>query len=561
MLGFDPFDLHHQQLRQIIRVRSDIETKKLLADGPASSSRCRASRAASGTTELSTGDGQWAQLEWPSMTQNARKIVIIGAGIAGLCAAVYARRCGYEVELLEQHDSPGGLATSWKRGDYTFETCLHWLLGSNPDGTLHAQWQEVCDIDRLSFVYAQEYLRLENEHGGTLSIYTDVDRLERELLTAAPEDESEIHHLADAVRQLGDLPMPGLDEGWPQKALSLVHILPDLPLLWRLSHISVEDYGQRFNHPLLRRFFGAGAMGHLSVLALIISLGWMSTGNAGYAIGGAQALIRLIVERLTALGGRVRYGAKVEKILVEDDAAVGVQLAGGETVQADWVLSAADGHATIYEMLGGKYRDKAVDAAYDSFETFPSYLQVSLGVARDLSDQPGYVTRVLDEPLEIDPQTALPDVSFRFFHFDPTFAPKGKTAVTCFLPTHNFSYWADLRERDPHTYQAEKHRVAEAVIGILERRTPGITADIEVTDISTPASVIRFTGNWKGSMEGWLMTPDTGFKSLPLTLPGLHQFLRAGQWVQPGGGLPTGLMTVRSAIQAMCQQDHVLFSV
>jgi phytoene dehydrogenase-like protein len=63
-----------------------------------------------------------------------------------------ARVRGYEVELLEHHDSPGGLATSWKRGDYTFETCLHWLLGSNPDGTLHSQWQDVCDIvDREVF--------------------------------------------------------------------------------------------------------------------------------------------------------------------------------------------------------------------------------------------------------------------------------------------------------------------------------------------------------------------------------------------------------------------------
>jgi phytoene dehydrogenase-like protein len=495
------------------------------------------------------------------MTSRGRKIVIVGGGVAGLCAAVYARKCGYEVELLEQHDGPGGLATSWKRGDYTFETCLHWLLGSKSDGALHARWREVCDIDSLGFVYAQEYLRLEDEHGGCLSIYTDVDRLERELLEAAPEDETEIRHLVGAIRQLGDLRMPGLDEGWEQKALGLVRIMPDLPLLWRLSHISVEEYGQRFSHPLLRRFFGAGALGRLSVLALIISLGWMSTGNAGYAIGGARALIKLIVERLTTLGGRVRYGAKVEKILVEDDAAVGVQLAGGEIVKADWVLSAADGHATIHEMLGGKYRDEAVDAAFDGLETFPSYLQVSLGVARDLSDQPGYVTRVLDEPLEIDPQTALPDVSFRLFHFDPTFAPKGKTAVTCFLPTHNFSYWTDLREHDPHAYQAEKHRVAEAVIAILERRMPGIKADIEVTDISTPASVIRFTGNWKGSMEGWLMTPGSGFKSLPLTLPGLRQFLRAGQWVHPGGGLPTGLMTARAAIQAMCRQDQVSFSV
>ncbi|WP_177198485.1 hypothetical protein [Novosphingobium sp. CF614] len=58
-------------------------------------------------------------------------------------------------------------------------------------------------------------------------------------------------------------------------------------------------------------------------------------------------------------------------------------------------------------------------------------------------------------------------------------------------------------------------------------------------------------------MEGWLVTPDTGFKSLPLTLPGLGRFLRAGEWVQPGGGLPTSLMTACAAIRAMCHQDCV----
>jgi len=47
------------------------------------------------------------------MTRNSRRVVVIGAGIAGLCAAVYARRCGYKVDVLEQHDRPGGLATSF----------------------------------------------------------------------------------------------------------------------------------------------------------------------------------------------------------------------------------------------------------------------------------------------------------------------------------------------------------------------------------------------------------------------------------------------------------------
>jgi phytoene dehydrogenase-like protein len=292
-------------------------------------------------------------------------------------------------------------------------------------------------------------------------------------------------------------------------------------------------------------------------------MAWMSEHDAGYAIGGSQAIIRLIVDNLRNLGGQLRLGTKVERILVEHNAkgnaAIGVQLAGGETIAADWVISAADGHATIYELLGGKYRDKVTDKIYATLKPFSSYLQVSLGVARDLLQQAGYVTRLLDTPLLVDPGTELSQVSFRFFHYDPTFAPPGKTAVTCFLPTRNFEFWTGLQQRDPARYQAEKHRVAEAVIGILEKAIPNIRQATEVIDVSTPATVIRYTGNWKGSMEGWLPTPSTGFTPLPRTLPGLRRFLMVGQWVLPGGGLPIGLMTARSAIQSVCKQDGVEF--
>jgi len=44
------------------------------------------------------------------------------------------------------------------------------------------------------------------------------------------------------------------------------------------------------------------------------------------------------------------------------------------------------------------------------------------------------------------------------------------------------------------------------------------------------------------------------------TLPGLGRFLMVGQWVQPGGGLPTGLMTARAAIQSICRRDRVAFA-
>ncbi|MBX3501171.1 MAG: NAD(P)/FAD-dependent oxidoreductase [Alphaproteobacteria bacterium] len=495
------------------------------------------------------------------MAQGTRRIVIVGGGIAGLCAAVYARKCGYDVELVEQHNSVGGLAASWRRGDYTFETCMHWLVGSNPNGTLHAQWREVCDFERLRFVDHEEFVRLEDEHGASLRIYTDVDRLEAELLRVAPQDEGEIRRFVDAVRHLVNVPMPPIGEPWPAMLVGFMKVLPELPLLWRLAHLSTETYARRYKHSLLRRFFEGGATGRLSLLALVISLAWMSARNAGYAIGGSQALIREILDELLVLGGRVRCGTRVAKVLVENDRAIGVQLEDGEMIPADWVISAADAHATLHQLLGGRYNDPAFEKAFAGYETFPSYVQVSLGVARELSREPGYLTLVLDQALEVDPQTRLQSLSFRLFHFDPTFAPPGKTAVTCFLPTRNHAWWAELRRDQPRRYEAQKQRVADAVIAVLARRLPGVARDIEVLDVATPATVMAYTGNWQGSMEGWLMTPRTGFGGLPQTLRGLYHFAMVGHWVQPGGGLPSGLLTARSAIRAICRHDGVPFSV
>jgi phytoene dehydrogenase-like protein len=494
------------------------------------------------------------------MAQEVHSIAIIGGGIAGLCAAVYARKCGFNVDLVEQHDTPGGLAARWHRGDYAFETCLHWLLGSNSGGLLHDMWREVCDIDSLHFLYREEFLRLETEHGDTLRIFADVEKLETELLSVAPVDAEEIRQFAGAIRHLTDMPFPDPSATWSEWGWTMLRMLPDMPLLWRLSHVSAEDYGKRFRHPLLRRFFGEGGTARMSVLALVFSLAWQSVRNAGYPIGGSEAVIGLVADRLANLGGHLRCGEKVDRILVEDDTAVGVRLLSGKTLRADWVISAADGHATVHELLEGRYRDASVDRVFDNYETFPSYLQVSLGVAFDLSDKPGFLTMVLDTPLKVDPETSLEQISFRLFHYDPTCAPAGKTAVTCFLPTPNFGYWTGLRQDDPDRYTAEKNRVAEAAIAILEGRISNIRQAIEIIDISTPATVIRYTGNWKGSMEGWLMTPATGFGGLPQTLPGLDRFLRIGQWAQPGGGLPGGLMTARAALKTICRHHQVPFA-
>jgi len=482
------------------------------------------------------------------------KVVIIGGGIAGLCTGVYLQKCGFETEILEMHTAAGGLATAWKREGFTFENCIHWLVGSKEGGPLNAGWKEVFDIGRIRFTDDPVYQVLE-KGSESLTIYRNPDLLRDELMSKAPEDAAAIKEFVRLIKKISKFRFPEGDSPLASLA-AFLKMAPYFPTLAKYGKLTMADYARKFKNPLLHGFFAAG-IGDLSFLAIVFSLGWMADGNAGYPIGGSLGMIGLVEENYRNLGGRIRYKARVERILVEDGRALGVELAGGEMVPADVVVSAADGHATIFQMLGGKFVDEKIQKVYETYKPFPSYVQVSLGVGADLGGEPGFLTVFLDKEIRIDPQTAEDAVSFRVFNFDPTFAPPGKTAVVSFLGTYDYAYWRDLRQTDRARYDAEKWRVAEEVVHVFEKRFPKAKGKIEVVDIATPATVLRYTGNWKGSMEGWLMTPATGIKTLPPVLPGLKNFYMAGQWTSPGGGLPSGLLTGRAVARRIAKDNKL----
>ncbi len=483
-----------------------------------------------------------------------KKVLVIGGGIAGLCAAVYLRRLGFDTEILEMHTIAGGLATAWKKGGFTFENCVHWLVGSKNGAWLNAAWKEVFDIDRLEFFEDPAFQVIERG-AERITIYRNPDRLEAELLAKAPQDAAAIKELVGLIRRIARLRMPEGDS-FLQNLGAYLRLVPYLPVLSKYSKLSMADYSRRFTSPLLRQFF-SGGVSELSFLAIVFSLAWMAQGNAGYPIGGSLPMIGLIEDNYRNLGGRIRFKARVKRILVESGRAVGVALESGEELRADVVVSAADGHATIFELLEGKFVDGQIRKIYETYKPFPSYVQVSFGVGADLRGEPGSLALLLNEQIEIDPGTAASIATFRLFHFDPTFAPPGKTSVVCFLATYNHEFWCALHEKDPGRYEAEKKRVAAAVTGVFERRFPSSRGKIEIVDVATPATVVRYTGNWKGSMEGWLYTPATGIKPLPSVLPGLRSFYMVGQWISPGGGLPAGLMTGRQVSKRVARDAGV----
>jgi phytoene dehydrogenase-like protein len=499
-------------------------------------------------------------------------IIIIGAGIAGLSAGCYGQMNGYSTQVFELHDKPGGLCTAWKRygrnaSAYTFDGCIHWLVGSKAGTSFNRIWQELGALQGRQIVDHEVYQRIEGTNGKAFVIYTDIDRLEQHMKELAPADTDVIKEFCNGARRLTRMGEAMGDSGGPTNLLDGIKMgikmLPFVGIMRKYSKVSVQEFSTRFSNPFLRRAFAAAFdMADFPVVAVMMMLAWMHERDAGYPVGASLEFSRAIEHRYLELGGEIHYRSRVAKILTEvdpagrHDRAVGIRLVDGTEHRADVVISAADGHATIFDMLGGKYVNDKVRGYYEELPIFRSWVQVSLGVARDLSNEPPMVSYPLNDPIDVGGE-GRKRLSFRHFCYDPTVAPPGKSAiVVMFMSDHD--YWRELYQ-EPERYDAEKKSIAIKVIGGLEKRLPGISEQIEVIDVSTPMTVERYTGNWQGSMEGWLITtktmPMTMGRGMDKTLPGLDGFFMAGQWVEPGGGVPTAAMSGRRVIGMICKQD------
>lgn len=253
-------------------------------------------------------------------------------------------------------------------------------------------------------------------------------------------------------------------------------------------------------------------------------------------------------------------GPRWRGILVEHGAggrarAVGVRLYDDREYGGDFVISAADGRGTIFDMLDGEFMNGGLKRLYDGRMPIISQVQVSLGVNRDMSAEPHWVTYLLDKPLIIAEQEHR-RLSIKHYCYDPSLAPEGKSAVEAMLPT-KYSYWQRITNH--RLYDSEQRQVSGIIIDHLETLYPGIGNDIEVTDEATPLSYERYTGNWQGSSCGWLLTKRTMpamILGMRKTLPGLENLYLAGQWVEPGGSVPVVAMSGRNAVQLICRKEN-----
>lgn len=494
-----------------------------------------------------------------------RKVVIIGAGIAGLSAGCYAQMNGYDSEIFELHDIPGGLCTAWERKGYVIDGCIHYLFGSGEGQPFNQMWQELGAVQGREMIDHDELMRVIGADGRTFVAYCDPDRLEAHLHELSPADAPLSSAFAAGVRQFRRFDMSAL-QSKPRRIMSpadwahfLGAVLPYTGAMARWGRLSAARFADRFHDPLLRAgwklVFG---WEEIPLMVGMFLLAYMANRNAAFPAGGSLAFAGAIARRYEALGGKLHYKADVERILVEGNRAVGLRLYDDSIHLADAVISTADGRDTLFSMLGEEYLGPGLKRLYNGSLPLHSQVQVSWGVARDMSAEPHWATYLLEKPELIGglERTAL---GVKHYAFDPSLAPEGKAVVEVMLES-TYDYWQRIYGR--RLYDTEQRQVCDQVTAHLERIYPGIRNQIEVSDVATPLSYERYTGNWLGSTCGWLLTDRTMVKmiaGLPKKLRALQNFYMAGQWVEPGGSVPVVAMSGRNAIQLLCHDDRQPF--
>lgn len=495
-----------------------------------------------------------------------KSIIIIGAGLAGLSTGCYAQMNGYQSHIFEHHSQPGGVAAAWKRQGYLIDGGIHFVMGHKAGTALHELYRQLGIVPANRFVDLSTYGRFTHEASGrSVEITQDLDRLADDLKAFCPAEAWIANELIAGARAMQGLDMSEVGLGKPPELMSALDQLKDMWAMRRLLKYvvgkygrSVTDYARAVHDPVMRVLLENLFLPEAPVYFIFMLLALLADGQLGLIEGGSHDFVRAIEKRYDDLGGEITYKATVKKILVENDCAVGVRLADGSEHRADAVVSAADGYSTIFKMLDGRYVNDKIRNRYENWKTFRPLLLVNYGVAQEFPDEPPFAIIILEHPFTISEQE-VGGMCVRIFNYSPRFAPPGKTVVQVELETE-WDYWNDLQRENRARYDAEKERVAAEVLQRLESHYPGLSSQVEVTDVSTPYTFWRYTLNRQGAWEGWLMTPEAIRTTIERTLPGLSNFYMAGQWVMPGGGVPPCLYSGRHAVQLLCRQDRKPFS-
>jgi all-trans-retinol 13,14-reductase len=237
-------------------------------------------------------------------------IIIIGAGLGGLTAGAKLAKQGKKILLIEQHDRPGGCATTFTRKDFTFEVGLHEMDGPGPRDLKVKIFRDLGLSEKVTLLDVPEFYRFVNERYDVV-VPHDPEEAEAKLIRLFPADEEGIktyfYYLLNSRKILAE---GKLDPGKSVGEFLDEHIINDdlkLILLGNLGYFHDDPYS-------------------ISLIYYMVAQGSYYGGKASFIQGGSQKLSNALVSVIEENGGTVKLNHLITEIIFEGDRPAGVRL-------------------------------------------------------------------------------------------------------------------------------------------------------------------------------------------------------------------------------------------
>ncbi|MEP2715222.1 NAD(P)/FAD-dependent oxidoreductase [Pseudophaeobacter sp.] len=478
--------------------------------------------------------------------------IVIGAGNAGLTAAVTLQRGGMRTLLLERHNIPGGCATSFLRGDYEFEVALHQLSGlgtKDQPAILRSVFDKMGISDKVEFVEEHHLYRYAVPGVIDITLPASVEGIVEVLSAAFPK---EVGKLKPFLQLCEVLTMEAY------LALPRARASGDPEMLKRNCRNFVK-YGLRDAQSVLDEFFDDGVLkavlgGYWGYMGLPLKelpfsdLGVMLYAYAAmkpwHVVGGSQSLSNALLDSYLEAGGEVRFNCSAEEIQTEAGGVCAVRTEHGETFTTNQVISNASSILTYNQLLDRPELAGEVREDFKSRRMGVSGFVLYLGLdctpeELGLTCATNFVASTLDDEaqhacaktLEGAPKGCL----FTCYTVgDETLAPKGKSVVALMCLQYG-SAWDDVA---PEDYAATKFAYAEKLIDLAETVLPPIRQHIEEIEVATPMTMMRYLNTPGGAIYGFGqdITDHGAVRDRVRPVDGLHL---AGAWSGMGGFQPT----------------------
>ncbi len=488
-------------------------------------------------------------------------ILIIGAGIAGLVAGNYLIDKGKRVLIVEQAPYPGGCACSFQRKGYHFDAAVHWISQAGEGGIVRQILTEFGLSDKVRF----------NRLPRPASIIAPGSRIDLEFgklglvdafSSAYPGESGSIAALwdeADATKaELWRLIKTGASN---KSALGRLLFNITFPLKFK----RIAKYHKKPASEVIRGYCKderlAGSLDALGIFPGIsfVHYSWFNSvgldSDAYYPKGGIQAVPDALARRFAEKGGEIRYKTMVEKILIENGAAEGVRIAGGEEIAVDTVISAGDARNTFLNMVGEESLPSSFVSGLKNWKQSEAFFYVYLGVDIDLRKAGFDGSPIWYLPDSVDKEN-FPMLGGRALGIgmpsllDPALAPAGKGIVILGM-TASCTHMAGCPVRKDISgdviYKAVKEKIVDYMVGLAEEAIPGIGEHIEIKVGASPHTFERYTMNYMGASSGWSMAADAQHK-LPIKSP-LRGLYLAGHWTMNPGGVPAAFVSGKMAAE------------